>query len=75
MRKTNGQEESPAPSSYIRAQRFETVHFYDAKAKRQIIILYALGEDGIVREFTNGKWVGFPIPVTEEPVASTEMKA
>ena len=47
--------------SLIRAQQFSPVTFYDSESKRQIIILYSLGEDGVIREFTNGKWTPFPI--------------
>jgi hypothetical protein len=53
----NGQVHKP----YIKAQSFSTVTFFDSKQDRQVILLYSLGEDGIVREFANGKWVGFPI--------------
>jgi hypothetical protein len=52
----------------IKATDFTVIHFYDEKAKRadgqvggEIILIYALGEDGVVREYANGKWVPFPI--------------
>jgi hypothetical protein len=58
MRKPNG--EQPA-ATYIGAAQFEVIHFFDKELKREIVILYALGEDGVIREFTNGKWTPFPI--------------
>lgn len=45
----------------IKVKAFETVSFYDDTQKRQVIVLYTLGEDGILREFTGGKWNAFPI--------------
>jgi hypothetical protein len=48
-------------AGYVRAVDFKLVDFFDKEAKRQIILIYTLGEDGIVREFANGKWVPFPI--------------
>ena len=57
-------------SAYIKAVDFKVIHFFDKKFVlpeggfgREIVVLYALGEDGIVREFTGGKWV--PLPITE----------
>lgn len=47
----------------IEVTQFQVVTFYDQKLKQQIIMLYALGEDGIVREFANGKWNEYPIKV------------
>lgn len=45
----------------IKATSFQAVTFFDAEQKRQVIILYSLGQDGIVREFNNGVWKPFPI--------------
>ncbi len=52
----------------IKATDFKVVHFYDKKAIRpdgetgtEIVLLYSLGEDGVIREFSNGKWTPFPI--------------
>jgi hypothetical protein len=52
----------------IRAVDFKVINFYDKRVKaadgqmgREIILIYALGEDGVVREFANGKWAAFPI--------------
>jgi hypothetical protein len=52
----------------IKVADFQVVHFFDEKAQRkdgqlgsEIILIYALGEDGVVREYANGKWVPFPI--------------
>ena len=57
MRNSNGK----SADSFIRAQQFSPITFYDSESKRQIIILYSLGEDGVIREYTNGKWTPFPI--------------
>jgi hypothetical protein len=57
--KTNKQA-GPEPA-LIQAIQFQAITFYDAKLERQVIMLYALGEDGILREFQNGKWNEFPI--------------
>lgn len=45
----------------IRAVHFKVVHFHDPALQREIVLIYALGEDGIVREFSNNKWTEFPI--------------
>jgi hypothetical protein len=58
----------------IRAVDFKVINFFDRHAAvqgvsakghldkgREVILIYALGEDGVVREFANGKWVAFPI--------------
>lgn len=55
--------------SLIRAEQFSPITFYDSETKRQIIILYSLGEDGVIREFANGKWT--PFPILDEPVPAT----
>jgi hypothetical protein len=47
--------------SYVRAESFQTVSFYDPKEQRQIVVLYSLGEDGIIREYINQQWIAFPI--------------
>jgi hypothetical protein len=48
-------------SDLVRAVSFQPVSFYDKKQKKQVVILYALGSDGIIREFVNGKWNQYPI--------------
>jgi hypothetical protein len=57
-----------AGQTYIPATDFKVIHFYDKRAPapdglvgREIILLYALGQDGVVREFANGKWTSLPI--------------
>jgi hypothetical protein len=52
----------------IKACDFQVINFFDQNAPntdgklgREIVLLYALGEDGIVREFANGRWTGLPI--------------
>jgi hypothetical protein len=47
------------PSQLIKAKSFQVVQFTDTQ-KRDIILLYALGEDGIVYEFSGG-WLPLPI--------------
>lgn len=55
-------------NSTVKVQHFEMVHFRDkvkgenGKAQdREVLILYALGENGIIYEYTGGKWLGLPI--------------
>jgi hypothetical protein len=49
-------------TSYMPVIDFQTVCFYDLKAERQVVLIYALGQDGIVREFTGSdNWKAFPI--------------
>ena len=48
-------------ASYVRATQLHVINFYDAKEERQVIMMYTLGEDGIVREFYNGAWHPYPI--------------
>lgn len=62
------EEESQGVTDYIKTVSFQAVHFFDKRAMgadgkpgREIIILYSLGEDGVIREFVNGKWTPFPI--------------
>jgi hypothetical protein len=52
----------------IKACDFQVLSFHDPKALRQdglvgseVILIYALGVDGIIREFANGRWTAFPI--------------
>jgi hypothetical protein len=56
-------------NSFVRVVQFEVVTFFDSKLEKQIIMLYALGEDGIVREF-NGKWNPFPIKLEQQQPSS-----
>jgi hypothetical protein len=58
--KSNGQS--------IKAVDFQVINFFDEKAFRadgkpgvEVILIYALGEDGVVREFAGGQWTAFPI--------------
>jgi hypothetical protein len=56
----------------IRVDSFQVVHFKDTfvntengdKLEKEIVILYALGEDGVIYEMLGGKWL--PIPITPE---------
>jgi len=47
----------------VKVDDFRVIHFIDSTMKepRQIILMYALGEDGVVYEFANGKWRAYPI--------------
>lgn len=72
MTKRNG---SPRPGELtpprplpVKATDFQVISFHDPLAVRQdgkrgaeVILIYALGEDGVVREFANGRWTSFPI--------------
>jgi hypothetical protein len=60
-------------NSFVKITQFEVVSFFDSKLEKQIIILYGLGEDGIVREFTGGKWTGFPVQMV--PTGAGETKS
>jgi hypothetical protein len=51
--------------------QFEVIHFegpavdeLGRKMRREIILLYALGEDGMIYEMSAGKW--FALPIDEE---------
>jgi hypothetical protein len=50
---------------FIKATSFQIIQFIDKTGKEQkvVIIPYALGEDGILYEFTGGTWRGYPITV------------
>lgn len=50
----------------IPATSFQAVTFFDEAQKRQVIVLYALGEDGIVRELINNRWNQYPITSDQE---------
>ena len=57
------------PAGNIKVKNFELLSFgQPAKDEKtgesyiqQIVIIYALGEDGIIYELTGGKWMPFPI--------------
>jgi hypothetical protein len=49
------------PEDLIRAMQFNCVTFFDKKLKKQLVLLYALGGDGIIREWNGSNWVAFPI--------------
>jgi hypothetical protein len=46
---------------FVPATSFQAITWFDTGEGKQIIILYALGEDGIVYEFTNREWKPYPI--------------
>ena len=51
----------------LKVQQFEIVHFKDVSTingdtkERIVLILYALADDGVIYEYTGGKWLGLPI--------------
>ena len=45
----------------IKATHFKVVHFHDPALQREIVLIYSLGEDGVIREYSNNKWTEFPI--------------
>ena len=52
----------------IKVSNFEVVRFEDNvfddkgnQSRRQIILLYALGEDGCIYELNGGRWLALPI--------------
>jgi hypothetical protein len=52
---------TPKKGSLVPATSFQAITFYDAKQERQVIVLYALGSDGIVREYNGQAWRQYPI--------------
>jgi hypothetical protein len=49
------------PSNLVRAVQFQAVTFYDPAQQRQVIVLYALDETGVIREYANNAWKPYPI--------------
>jgi hypothetical protein len=49
---------------HTKVKAFQVIHFMDEG--KPIIILYALGEDGIMYECTGGKWM--PLPIKEDTI-------
>jgi hypothetical protein len=46
----------------VKILQFELVSFFDPEHKRQVVIIYVLGSDGVLRESTgDGKWRAFPV--------------
>jgi hypothetical protein len=52
---------TPESSYIVRVLQFQAVTFYDTAQQRQIIVLYSLGEDGIIREYGGNAWKPYPI--------------
>jgi hypothetical protein len=46
---------------FVPATSFQAITWFDAKEGKQLIMLYALGEDGVVYEFSNQQWRPYPI--------------
>lgn len=49
---------------------FEIVNLIESETKRPVVLIYALGEDGILYEMSGGRWVslalGANIPTLEQ---------
>jgi hypothetical protein len=47
----------------VKATSFQVIEFIDPSEKKPkpVILLYALGEDGIIYEMSGGKWRSYPI--------------
>ena len=45
----------------VRAESFQAVTFYDPQQQRQVIVLYALDETGVIREYSGNAWKPYPI--------------
>ena len=45
----------------VKAVHFKVIHFLSAELQREVVLIYALGDDGVIREFSNNKWTEFPI--------------
>jgi hypothetical protein len=52
---------SSKKGTLIPAVQFQAVTFFDKNQDRQVIVLYSLGQDGIVREYVGQKWHPYPI--------------
>jgi hypothetical protein len=48
-------------TDYVKVKNFQVINFLDKKIGREAILIYALGEDGIMYEFGGGQWTGYPI--------------
>jgi hypothetical protein len=51
---------APEPK-LVRVLSFQCVSFFDTKLDRQVVLLYTLGADGIVREFNGTAWREYPV--------------
>ena len=58
-RKLNSKPKATKPT--IRAEAFQVVTFHDEVLKRQVLMLYALGSDGVIREMRGTEWHPYPI--------------
>lgn len=52
----------------IKVTDFQVLNFFDDAARRsdglvgsEVVLIYALGEDGVIREFSGGKWTSLPV--------------
>lgn len=67
-------------SEVTKVKQFQLVHFRDAikgengeVKDREVLILYALGEDGIVYEYSGGKWLGLPVTKATVPMKDAKI--
>lgn len=56
--RNNGRKPSDA---VIPVTQFQAFHFFDNVRAKDVIALYALTEDGVVREFRGDHWEAFPV--------------
>jgi hypothetical protein len=54
-----------------RITNFETVNIQDGD--RPVILIYALGEDGILYEMSGGRWIA--LPITDKVLTLEEVQA
>lgn len=63
MKRINVQPNGSTKVATVKVASFQVIHFIDQTLEkpRPIIIMYGLGEDGVVYEFTGNQWRGYPI--------------
>jgi hypothetical protein len=64
-------QDSGQAGTFIPVTQFEVITFFDSVKNRQAIGLYALGQDGVIREFNGGTWNPFPITLMTDRTPST----
>lgn len=53
----------------VKILNFEVVHLVEPENSRNVILIYALGENGVLYEMAGGRWISLPIgdvPTLEE---------
>jgi len=55
-------QKNGSKTTLVKITNFQVVQFHDPQQEnRPVIIMYALGEDGIIYEFNGAKWSAYPI--------------